>query len=74
MKVTCLQSGTVLEIKLLVKYFPIASRARTSINFVEHILVAASIYDTKQKTYIFLEEKYIWIKDYKKWTGLVNAL
>ena len=59
MKVTCLQSGTVLEIKLLVKYFPIASSARTSINFVEHILVAASIYDTKQKTYMFLEEKYI---------------
>ena len=50
MKVTYLQSGTVLGIKLLVKYFPIASSARTSINFVEYLPVAASIYGTKRKT------------------------
>ena len=51
-KVTCLQSGTLLEIKLLNNYFPIASSASTSVNIVG---------------------KYIWIKDYKKWTWLVNA-
>ena len=31
MKVTYLQSGAVLEIKLLVKYFPIASSARQAL-------------------------------------------
>ena len=36
-KVTCLQSGTLLEIKLLNKYFPIASSTSTSIYFVEHL-------------------------------------
>ena len=48
-KVTCIQSGTILEIKLLNKYFPIASSASTSIYFVEHLLVAASVYDTERK-------------------------
>ena len=58
-KVTYLQSGTLLEIKLCSKYFAIASSTSTSIYFVEHLLVAASIHHTKQKTYIFLEEKFI---------------
>ena len=49
-KVTCLQSGTLLEIKLLNKYFPISSSTSTSSYFVEHLLVAASVSDTKRKT------------------------
>ena len=49
-KITCLQSGILLQIKLLNKYFPIASSASTSIYFVEHLLVAASVNDTKRKT------------------------
>ena len=49
-KITCLQSGILLEIKLQHKYFLIASSARASIYFVEHLLVAASVYDTRQKT------------------------
>ena len=36
-KVSCLQSGILLEIKLLNKYFPIASSASTTIYFVEHL-------------------------------------
>ena len=48
-----------LEIKLFSKYFAIASSISTSIYFVEHLLVAASVHHTKQKTYIFLEEKFI---------------
>ena len=49
-KVTCLQSGTLLEIKLLNKYFTIASSTSTNTYFVEHLLVAASVSDTKRKT------------------------
>lgn len=45
-KVTYLQSETLLEIKLL----PIAFSASTSIYFVEHLSVAAFVYDTKRKT------------------------
>ena len=49
-KITCLQSGILLEIKLINKYFPIASSASASIYFVEHLLVAAYVYDTRRKT------------------------
>ena len=59
MKVTCLQFGTLLEIKLLNNYFPVTSSASTSIYFVEHFLVAASVYVAKRKSEMFLEKKYI---------------
>ena len=49
-KITCLQSGILLEIKLLFKYFPISSSASTSIYFVELLLVVAYVYDTRLKT------------------------
>ena len=49
-KITYLQSGILLEIKLLNKCFPTASSASSSIYFVEHLLVAASVSDTRRKT------------------------
>ena len=67
------KSVILLETKLLNKYFPIASSASTNIYFVEHLLVAASVYDNRLKTKMFLKEKYIWIKDYDKRTWLVNT-